>query len=103
MASVPPLVLPRTILGPSLVIRPYTSRVIAASTGDNITMTRIISLLKRPFAEPMCHPDQPEGGEGSQVIVPLVVVKKGLLWTTFEIPRRFTPRNDQTFSIAKLS
>jgi len=59
---------------------------------------------KEAFAEPMCHPDPPDwpcgmpqrgpgrpgfhgaGGEGSQVIIPFIIVERGLSWVPFEIP-----------------
>jgi len=62
----------------------------------------------RPLQNPICHPDPPEwpcgmpqrgpgrpgfhgaGGEGSQAIIPFVIVEKGLSGTTFEIPRLTT-------------
>ncbi|HYW35693.1 MAG TPA: hypothetical protein VE868_09830 [Balneolaceae bacterium] len=37
--------------------------------------------------KPICHPDPPDDGEGSQAIIPFVIVEKGLSETTFEIPR----------------
>ncbi|HYW34955.1 MAG TPA: hypothetical protein VE868_06055 [Balneolaceae bacterium] len=34
------------------------------------------------------------GGEGSQVIIPFIIVERGLSWVLFEIPRRFAPNLD---------